>query len=224
MNDNSTVHPFNPLEFWLVIGLAFGLPIVTSILALFAGAPTAESLGPLGHLLKSELIVTVILIAVLRRGGWRLRDFNLLPSWRTTLLGAVLAITVISALWLLANLAQPFLGSAIGNALRLPTTSEIEGASLLLMLGVSIIDPLYEEMLVCGYVIEALRGRYGKLFAINVSVALRVAYHAHQGPFALLQFAALGLLFAYCYTRWRNLWPMAVAHGLVDFVGIAGDR
>lgn len=229
MSDNSTVHRFNALEFWLVIGLAFGLATVTSILALLGGAvigqPAAAgsfARSSLAGVLQSELLVACFLIAVLRRGGWRLRDFNFFPSWRTTLLGVVMAIVVIFAFWLLALFAQPFLGHAPGNALRLPALGQLETAGALLVLGASVVDPLYEELLVCAYVIETLRGRFGALFAINASVAIRVAFHAYQGPIALLQFAALGLLFAYCYSRWRNIWPFVVAHGLLDFIGAPG--
>jgi membrane protease YdiL (CAAX protease family) len=226
MSDNSTVHRFNALEFWLVIGLAFGLATVTSLLALggaVVGQPTAAgsfARDSLGGVLKSELIVACFLIAVLRRSGWRLHDFNFFPSWRTTLLGTIVATVVICAFWLLALFAQPFLGNASGSALRLPALGQIETAGALLVLAASIVDPLYEELLVCAYVIETLRGRFGALFAINASVAIRVAFHAYQGPTALLQFAALGLLFAYCYSRWRNVWPLVVAHGLLDFIGL----
>ena len=29
----------------------------------------------------------------------------------------------------------------------------------------------------------------------------------------------LGLLFAFVYWRWRLLWPLIVAHGVMDFMG-----
>jgi|ERR1700674_1060080 uncharacterized protein len=229
MSDNSTVHRFNALEFWLVVGLAFGLATVASILALLGGpvvgqpaAAASFARNSLGGVLESELIVACFLIAALRHGGWRLQDFNFFPSWRTTLLGVVVAIVVILAFSLLALFAQPFLGSASGHAARLPALGQLETGGALLVLSAAVVDPLYEEMLVCAYVIETLRGRFGAHFAINASVAIRVAFHAYQGPTALLQFAALGLLFAYCYSRWRNVWPLVVAHGLLDFIGLAG--
>jgi membrane protease YdiL (CAAX protease family) len=228
MSDNSTVHRFNALEFWLVIGLAFGLATVTSLLALLGGAVAGQpaaagslARSSLAGVLQSELIVTCFLIAILQRSGWRLRDFNFFPGWRTTLLGVVLAIVVLFVFWLLALFAQPFLGHAPGNAIRVPALGHVEKAGGLLVLGALLVDPLYEELLVCAYVIETLRGRFGALFAINASVAIRVAFHAYQGPIALLQFAALGLLFAYCYSRWRNVWPFVVAHGVLDFIGLA---
>ena len=73
-------------------------------------------------------------------------------------------------------------------------------------------------MLVCGYVIGALRRRYGIIVAINFSAALRVALHLDQGAFAILWVGLIGLLCAYLYVRTRRLWPLVVAHMIHDFV------
>src|SRR6202521_5024204 len=170
MSDNSTVHRFNALEFWLVVGLAFGLATVASILALLGGpvvgqpaAAASFARNSLGGVLESELIVACFLIAALRHGGWRLQDFNFFPSWRTTLLGVVVAIVVILAFSLLALFAQPFLGSASGHAARLPALGQLETGGALLVLSAAVVR-------------SALRGDAGlRLCHRNAARSLRSA-------------------------------------------------
>jgi membrane protease YdiL (CAAX protease family) len=40
---------------------------------------------------------------------------------------------------------------------------------------------VFEELFVCGYVITALKERFGTTAAINVSAGIRVFYHFYQG-------------------------------------------
>jgi hypothetical protein len=45
--------------------------------------------------------------------------------------------------------------------------------------------------------------------------------HAYLGPRGMLNAGALGLLGGLCYLwNGRNLWPLFIAHGLVDSVGL----
>jgi len=34
----------------------------------------------------------------------------------------------------------------------------------------------------------------------------------------------MGLLFAFVYLRWSRLWPLVLAHGLLDALALAGCR
>jgi membrane protease YdiL (CAAX protease family) len=79
---------------------------------------------------------------------------------------------------------------------------------------------VFEEVFVAGYAITALQQARGMWIAINVSTAVRVLYHLYQGPFAFLMIAPMGLLFGYVYARTRQLWPLIVAHVLLDIVGL----
>jgi membrane protease YdiL (CAAX protease family) len=47
-----------------------------------------------------------------------------------------------------------------------------------------------------------------------------VGYHLYQGVLGALTIAPVGLLFAYWYVRSGRLWPLIVAHGLIDFIGL----
>jgi membrane protease YdiL (CAAX protease family) len=123
--------------------------------------------------------------------------------------------------YLAAIIARAAFGGMLGDRISEDDHLVLGGAAPLMVLLVSLLNPLFEEILACSYVIEALRSRLGVVAAINVSTALRVSYHVYQGPFAFLWVAMLGLLFAYAYVKWRRLWPVVVAHSIHDFVALS---
>jgi len=84
---------------------------------------------------------------------------------------------------------------------------------------------LLEETLVLGYLLtrlDQLGTRPWK--AIAISAVLRGSYHLYQGFGPFLGNAAMGVLFALLFRRWRRVMPFVVAHSLIDagaFVGYA---
>ena len=54
-----------------------------------------------------------------------------------------------------------------------------------------------------------------------MSTGLRVLYHLYQGPLGVLTIVPMGLMFGYIYVRTRKLWPVIVAHVLMDVIGLA---
>lgn len=82
------------------------------------------------------------------------------------------------------------------------------------------LNALFEELVVTGFVIQSLAGK-GAGVAITASTLLRFAYHLYQGPLAALSILPVGLLFATMYWRWRNLWPLMVAHTIASLVVFA---
>jgi membrane protease YdiL (CAAX protease family) len=207
--------PFNPLEFFLVIGIAFGQFAVRSVqtlLAAAAGGPAADAIFDQTHLLHVmgyELTVLPLLLALLWRGGWGLQHFGGRPQWRDIGRAAVLFVASYVVFYL-SGLAAALVSAATAE----PPTPP----SLALVSAVSLVNGTFEELFVCGYVISSLLGRFGPIAAMNVSSAIRVSYHVYQGPFAFVWVAMTGLLFGYCYLRWRRIWPLACAHVLLDFV------
>jgi len=59
------------------------------------------------------------------------------------------------------------------------------------------------------------------LIAINVSTVVRMLYHLYQGPIGIITIVPMGLLYGYTYVRTRQLWPLIVAHVLVDIIGLS---
>jgi len=222
--NHSKAERFNGLEFALVIGIAFGQFIVFSIASLLAGPGADDHMfdnGHLAYLLVYEAIAGTIVALILWRNGWRMRDFKLQPSLAGTAQGVGLACAGWVVYYLAAIIARAAFGGVLGDRVSEDEHLVLGGAAPLLILLVSLLNPLFEEMLACSYVIEALRSRLGVIAAVNVSTALRVSYHVYQGPFAFLWVAMLGLLFAYAYVRWRRLWPVVVAHSIHDYVALS---
>lgn len=54
----------------------------------------------------------------------------------------------------------------------------------------------------------------------GIATLLRFLYHLYQGPVAALSVLPLGLLFGTVFWKWRNLWPLVVAHTLANLLAL----
>ncbi len=77
-----------------------------------------------------------------------------------------------------------------------------------------------------GYLITRLKqlGGLSQNRAILASSALRGLYHLYQGFGAggLGNLAMGGLVFGYAWCRTGRLWPLVIAHGVIDTVAFVG--
>lgn len=211
------------VEFLFVISWAFGLSIFTSILSV--GTTPEQNQGlydntALIGVLIFELAQSVILVWFLRIRGWTLEKLGLNVNLRGTLLGLVLLV-VTYGLWivmqLVANWALP--AEMEAAAARYPTPADDLSMSLVIL--ASVVNGIFEEVFVAGYVIAALTPVRGSWTAINVSTGIRLLYHLYQGPIGVLTIVPMGVLFGYVYARTRLLWALILAHILMDIIGFA---
>jgi uncharacterized protein len=80
-----------------------------------------------------------------------------------------------------------------------------------------------EEVIVVAFLLTRLRQlRVNPLAAVLASSLLRGAYHLYQGFSAGLGNVVMGLVFAYVWQRTGRLWPLIVAHGIIDTVAYVG--
>ena len=82
---------------------------------------------------------------------------------------------------------------------------------------------LLEEILVVGYLLtrlDQLEVRPWK--AVLISAVLRGSYHLYQGFGAFLGNAAMGVIFAVLFRRWRRVTPFIIAHSLIDATAFLG--
>ena len=80
-----------------------------------------------------------------------------------------------------------------------------------------------EELIVVGWLATRLRQlnvRWPAIFA--ASALLRASYHLYQGLSAGLGNAVMGLIFIEYFRRTDRVWPLVIAHGLIDTVAFAG--
>lgn len=214
------------MEFGIVILVAFGYFIAQSLLIAFAPASIPDSgqvqeyisiESELRILIATEVIILVVLGYFLAVRDWRPTYIGLRPGLRDTGLGVVIVLIQYFLFYLSWQLWFTYFYAGGVLAQRLPP----ESVGLETVLLLSIVNPIFEEVFVCGYVITALRKTHSVFFAINVSIALRVAYHLYQGPVGVANVVPLGLLFSFWHVKTGRLWPLIVAHAILDFVGLA---
>jgi membrane protease YdiL (CAAX protease family) len=80
-----------------------------------------------------------------------------------------------------------------------------------------------EEVIVVGYLLNRLdQLGVNPVKAVVASSLLRGAYHLYQGFGAGVGNVVMGLVFGYAYRRWGRLWPLIIAHGVIDVVAFVG--
>jgi uncharacterized protein len=80
-----------------------------------------------------------------------------------------------------------------------------------------------EEVIVVAFLLTRLRQlRVNPVAALLASSLLRGAYHLYQGFSAGLGNVVMGLVFAYVWRRTGRLWPLIIAHGIIDSVAYVG--
>jgi membrane protease YdiL (CAAX protease family) len=84
-----------------------------------------------------------------------------------------------------------------------------------------------EEMLFRGFMMTRLLAIIGsdgfaaRALAVIGQAALFAAGHAYLGPRGVIAAGLLGVVFSTLYFRnGRNLWPLFIAHGLIDTVSL----
>nr|WP_051442483.1 CPBP family intramembrane glutamic endopeptidase [Saccharomonospora iraqiensis] len=80
-----------------------------------------------------------------------------------------------------------------------------------------------EEVLVVGYLLTRLRQLgVGENTSLLVSSVLRGAYHLYQGLGGFVGNLVMGLVFGRVWQRTNRLWPLVIAHTLLDVVAFVG--
>jgi membrane protease YdiL (CAAX protease family) len=80
-----------------------------------------------------------------------------------------------------------------------------------------------EEVVVVAFLLTRLRQlRVNPWIALLASSLLRGAYHLYQGFSAGLGNVVMGVVFGYAWRRTGRLWPLIIAHGVIDSVAYVG--
>ena len=215
-------------EVTLVLLLAFGMTVPGSLLALLSPDYLAQRATPpitneaLLHSLFYELAVMCILIPFLGARGWTRERLGARPTIRDTVWGAGLLLVFYAIFYVLVIALQYAWPQLVVGISRIHLNSGHFDWSTIL--AVSIVNPVFEELFVCAYVITALKERFGTTTAVNVSAGIRVFYHFYQGALAVVGITPMALLFGYWFARTGRLWPLIVAHALQDFIGLIANN
>jgi membrane protease YdiL (CAAX protease family) len=166
-----------------------------------------------------EILLVMSLVPWLSARGWSPRVVAGPPAPRDVAVGVGLwlgTLAISATVWVIVGVLQPEALSAISDAPRLQ--GAVSASAVVIA---SVLNPVFEEFLWLGYIMPGFSPRLGRRGAAALSVALRVSVHAYQGPWALLTILPIGVLFTWYYGRTRQLWPVIVAHVILDVVGLA---
>ncbi len=156
---------------------------------------------------------------------WRSGDgparIGLAPiRWRGDMLGGIGLATLIGVPGLALYQIARILGM---NAAVEPAELNDTWWRIPLLLLLSFGNGWAEEVVVVGFLLTRLRQlRVNPWIALVFSSLLRGTYHLYQGFGAGLGNVAMGLVFGYAWQRTGRLWPLIIAHTLIDAVAFVG--
>jgi uncharacterized protein len=101
----------------------------------------------------------------------------------------------------------------------IPIPKVTNSATFVFVILVSLLNPLFEETFVVGYLFDKLQGK-GLLVFIIISTLIRTSYHLYQGWVGVVSITPMGLIFAFTYYKYKNLMPLYLSHALMDLTGL----
>jgi len=204
-------------EFFLVISVCFGYFTVSSVSILIRGIHEYRLTVPrLLWGILIEILLASVAAWILHVRGSTIRRFGLRFSWPFLLSGIPLFLASLALFWATLWCAV----SVFPTARSVTAIKMVPAAPFALFLVFALVNSLFEEIAVTGYVMSAL-SEQGAALSITASALIRFVYHLYQGPVASLWVLPLGLLFGAVYWRWRNLWPLIVAHTILNIMSFA---
>lgn len=156
-----------------------------------------------------EIIILLFISVFLEFRKWKLKDFNLHFTWTLPLIAVVLVASRLSIGGIL-RLVFEWSGCDLGQ----PIDLRLE-ASLMSCFLVIIVNSIYEEVLLLGYLFKRLE-KFHPLIVILISMMIRESYHLYQGWYRLPMGISLGLVYGWYYYKYKKLWPPIMAHGITN--------
>jgi hypothetical protein len=182
-----------------------------------------------GPLVNLGLVVTIAIIwAVSKRRGSTWSDFGLArpKSWgRTILMGIGVTVGILVSFALLSSLIQLAFPVPQENLSRFEFMHGNLPNLILNLVAVWITAGFLEELGWRGYLMNRLidlQGNTTKLAWVISVVGSAIIFglgHTYQGLGGVIKVITLGLLFGVAFlTVRRNLWPLIIAHALLDTI------
>ncbi len=197
----------------LVTAICFGWFSLSSLASAFSGFPTGKTFNDssLWSMLIIECIQGGVALLYLRHRGHSI--FDLLPT--PSLKGCGLGLALYLASSFFAILVSSVFTSYRYTDQPIAQMVEQSRPSLVALVALSMVNGLYEETFLAGYLLERLRA-YGAHIALGLTTLLRLLYHLYQGPIGAVSVTAYGIVVMLFYWRFRLLWPIVFAHTLAD--------
>jgi membrane protease YdiL (CAAX protease family) len=225
-------------EVVIVLAVTFGLSAVSAVLqlldAVLSGlASRTVALNPI--LSKYDLInLGLNLTSVAQLIAWGALGVYLLwrsgfgpdrigvarPRWRADGLGGIGLATLIGLPGLGLYIVARLLGLSVTVV---PSELNDTWWRVPVLVLAAFANAWAEEVIVVAYLLTRLRQLgMSTIGAMVTSSVLRGAYHLYQGFGAGLGNLVMGLVFGYVWQRTGRLWPLVIAHGIIDTVAFVG--
>ena len=228
------------IEIVVVLLVTFGLSGLTAAVALLEAQLAPGGLGDQTVALNSsaskQSLIDLLyqLLRVLRLCGWAALGLYLL--WRSgvgpKLVGLArpqrredgLPALALAALIGIPGLALYLIAHALGLNLAVAASGLREHWwRVPVLIIAAIANAAAEEILVVGYLITRLRRLgWSENASLWASSALRGSYHLYQGLGGGLGNVVMGLVFGRYWQRTNRLWPLLIAHALIDIIAFLG--
>ena len=142
------------------------------------------------------------------------------PQWRADVLGGI----GLAALIGLPGLGLYIVARLLGlSASVVPSSLTDTWWRIPVLVLVAVANAWAEEVIVVAFLMTRLQQLgVGRTGSVVWSSLLRGAYHLYQGFGAGLGNLVMGLVFGYVWQRSGRLWPLIVAHAIIDAVAFVG--
>ena len=156
----------------------------------------------IGHL----VILALVFLYIGRIRGWSFASIGFQISWKLTGLGVLLFVSADLIFALKRMIVTPNNAGLLAGQMTLPV-----------IVIDSTINGIFEELMAVGYIIKVTE-RYGMWPAVMISVLIRTGLHYYQGVAGMASIFFIGLTFGLVYWKLRQLWPLILAHILLDII------
>ncbi len=223
-------------EVLLVLGVSLGISAIYSVLRLVAKLTAARPLNQQTTALNQDpapgrpvLGLVLELVGILATVMPALLAIHLLgPSQRVGLDRSRWRFDLVTGFALAAAVGIPglalyALARELGvNTIVAAANLDVWWAAPVLVLAAAA-NGVLEEIVMVGYVLTRLRAvGWGVFAAVAFSSVVRGTYHLYQGFGAFAGNVIMGVLFCYFFLRTGRLWPLILAHTVLDVVAYLG--
>lgn len=158
-------------------------------------------------------------VAAPELGPWRAMHLDGSRPVRDLVLGVLLAAAVG-----IPGLGFYLLAREIGINLNVAAANLTENWwTVPVYIGMAAMNGILEEVIMVGYLFLRWRqAGWQPARIIVVSALIRGLNHLYQGFGGMIGNIVMGLFFGWMYQRTRRLWPLVIAHTLIDIVAFIG--
>jgi len=228
------------IEIAVVLVVTFGLQGVSAALSLIDSAISPEGMrGRTVALNASRTEHSLIdllfqLVGVAKLAGWAALGLYLL--WRSGIGPRLIGFgwprvradlppgLALAAIIGLPGLALYLIAHALGFSVTIvPSAIDDHWWRLPVLILSACANSVAEEVLVVGYLLTRLRALgWSANSSLLASALLRGSYHLYQGVGGGLGNVVMGLIFGRYWQRTNKLWPLVIAHAVIDAVAYLG--